>query len=362
LSKLCFTVTNDLVYDQRMIRICTSLQQKGHEVTLIGREGSVSPGLLPRTFNQIRLRCLIKSGPLSYAEYNARLFIFLLFRSWDLVCAIDLDTILPCWLASGLKRKKRVYDAHELFCEMKEVVSRPAIYRIWKAIERFTVPRFPDGYTVSLPIAEIFKKEYGVEYPVIRNLSRSNPFPESSGNGGFIIYQGAVNEGRSFETLIPAMQWVDLPLHIYGDGNFLEQAKAMVNLLGLEQKIIFKGKMAPDELATMTPRARAGITLFENKGLSNYYSMANRFFDYIQAGVPQVCVDFPAYREINELHEVALLVDDLSPKHLAEALNKLIHDEVLYKRLRDHCRSAAAVLNWGVEETALLNFYDRILN
>jgi glycosyltransferase involved in cell wall biosynthesis len=361
LKTLCFSVTNDLVYDQRMIRICTTLGRAGYDVLLVGRSSAASPGLADRPYRQQRLRCFMNRGPLFYAEYNIRLLFFLLFLRCDAYCAIDLDTILPCYLASCLRGKPRFYDAHELFCEMKEVVSRPRIYRAWKAIEAFAMPRFPNGYTVCGPIADVFKKEYGVGYAVIRNL----PFRQSPLQGGkpgdFLLYQGAVNEGRSFETLIPAMQWVDLPLHIYGDGNFMTRARELVRRHGLEGKVIFKGQRPPKELAAITPGARAGITLFENTGRSNYLSLANRFFDYIQAGIPQLCVDYPSYEEINREFDVAVLITDLSPENLARELNNLCGNEVLYEHLRLNCLRAAATLNWEAEEKTLLDFYQRCL-
>jgi hypothetical protein len=358
---LVFTVTNDLVYDQRMIRICTSLQRAGYDVLLVGRSGGASPPLEQRPFRQRRLRCFIPRGPLFYAEFNLRLFFFLLFLRAGAFCAIDLDTILPVWLVSALRRSPRFYDAHELFCEMKEVRTRPAIHRIWKAIERFAVPRFPYGYTVSRPIADIFKQDYGVAYGLVRNVPfrRTTPLPQPSGD--FLLYQGAVNEGRSFETLIPAMKEVDLPLHVYGDGNYLTRAKALVDELGLGQKVLFKGKRTPGELAAITPLARAGITLFENNGLSNYYSLGNRFFDYIQAGVPQLCVGYPAYEEIDRQWQVAVLLTDLSPGNLARELNNLCRNEVLTQRLRENCRKAAETLNWDEEEKTLLSFYRQYL-
>ena len=108
---------------------------------------------------------------------------------------------------------------------MKEIVTRPRIYKFWKKVEAFAVPKFQNGYTVNTPIAQEFKKMYGLEYDVIRNFPRLDILPEVAKNDKFILYQGAVNEGRSFETLIPAMKSVDCPLVICGDGNFMEQAK-----------------------------------------------------------------------------------------------------------------------------------------
>ncbi|HEX2532389.1 MAG TPA: glycosyltransferase [Chitinophagaceae bacterium] len=269
MKRLYFTVTNDLNYDQRMIRICSSLAAAGYSVTLVGRKKKDSLPLKERPFAQKRLSLLFDKGKLFYIEYNIRLFFWLLFRRMDVLCAIDLDTILPCLCLSRLRRITRVYDAHELFTEMKEVVSRPGIYRFWKWVERKAVPKFPVGYTVNEPIRDIFREQYGVQYEVIRNLPRvqteyaAHPEP-------FILYQGAVNEGRSFETLIPAFQWIGVPFHIYGDGNYLEECRALIHRYGLQDKVFLKGKVLPEELRKITLRALIGLTLFENKGLSNY--------------------------------------------------------------------------------------------
>ncbi len=360
MKSLTFTVTNNLQYDQRMIRICGTLADKGYQVTLIGVRNGQGEPLPPRPFRQNRIKCIFGKGFGFYAEYNLRLFFFLLFHKTDLICAIDLDTIIPAYFVSLLRKIPRVYDAHELFCEMKEVVTRPAVYRVWKTIERIFVPRFRFGYTVSEPIAEIFQKEYKVNYQTIRNMPlRSGPAKQVK-RKDHLLYQGAVNEGRSFETLIPAMQWVNAPLHIYGDGNFLEQTRGLINKHNLTQKVFLKGKKNPEELKLITAEAKAGITLFENNGLSNYYSLANRFFDYIQAETPQLCVNYPAYQAINLKYGVALMIEDLSPESIAAHLNNLIEDEVLYKKLQLQCSAAAGQLNWEEEEKKLIEIYQQI--
>ena len=81
----------------------------------------------------------------------------------DCICAIDLDTILPCYYISKLKGVKSVYDAHEYFSQLDEVISRPEIYRFWHRIERKMIPQFKNGYTVCESLAEEFKKNYNAE-------------------------------------------------------------------------------------------------------------------------------------------------------------------------------------------------------
>ncbi len=356
-----FTVTTDLSYDQRMIRICTSLAQAGYDVTLVGRKMKNSIRLNEQPFKQKRINCLFEKGKLFYAAYNIHLFFFLLFKNMDCIVSIDLDTILPCYFISRIKKIKRVYDAHELFCEMKEIATRPPIYKMWKKIEIFAVPKFPFGYTVNQPIAAEFEKMYGVNYEVIRNIALLRPLIQLPKTEKFILYQGAVNEGRSFETLIPAMQEVDSKLIICGDGNFMQQAKQLVKENNLQHKIIFKGKVPPDELRAITCQAYIGITLFDDKGLSNYYSLANRFFDYLHAGIPQLCVDYPVYKEINNQQAIAVLVNDISAKNIAAQLNNLLHNAVLYNELQQNCIKAREILNWQQEEKKLVEFYKKLL-
>jgi glycosyltransferase involved in cell wall biosynthesis len=243
---------------------------------------------------------------------------------------------------------------------MKEIVTRPSSYKIWKRIEQKIVPKFVNGYTVNEPIAEEFKKMYQVNYAVIRNIALLNDLHVIEKKEKYILYQGAVNEGRSFETLIPAMKKVDALLVICGEGNFLDQTKVLVKENGLEAKIIFKGKIQPHELLEVTLKAYCGITLFENKGLSNYYSLANRFFDYMQAGIPQLGVNYPVYKSINDTYNIAVLIDDVSEETIAENLNKLLTDEKLYAQLQENCMIARQELNWQNEEKKLLSFYKKI--
>jgi Glycosyltransferase len=360
-KKLVFTVTNDLTYDQRMIRICSSLQLGGYDVLLIGRKLSISKPLQSLPFQQKRLKCFFNKGKLFYAEYNLRLFFYLLFKKADLLCAIDLDTILPVLLVSKIRNTERVFDAHELFCEMKEIVTRPTVYKIWKRIEHFALPHFKNGYTVNKPIRDIFLQDYQLNYEIIMNTPVYISERTEVSKEQFILYQGTVNEGRCFESLIPAFQYIDCPLYIYGDGNFLNQAKKLVKDYNLESKIYFKGKLLPNELKTVTNKAILGVTLFENNGLSNYLSLANRFFDYIHAGVPQICVDFPAYHEINEKFEVAELARDLSSASIARHINGMLHDPERMKRMEKSCMEAAKVYNWQLEEKKLLEFYKKLL-
>jgi glycosyltransferase involved in cell wall biosynthesis len=360
-KRIFFTVTNDLTYDQRMRRICTSLSKAGYDVTLVGflRPGSVP--LKKEAYKQKRFRLFFLKGGLFYAEYNIRLLIYFLFKKMDAICAIDLDTILPCLAISKWKRIPRIYDAHELFTELKEVVSRPAIKRKWDRIEKHAVPQFPYGYTVAQSIAEELNKKYKVHYKVIRNITVLKETVIIDRPGDFILYQGAVNEGRCLEYIIPAMKEVNSRLVICGDGNFMDQLRELIVQHNVEDKVELKGMVEPEELWNISLHAQIGLTIIENIGLNQYFSLPNKFFDYIHAGIPQIAMNYPEYERINKQFEVAVLLDSVEPKKIAAAINNLLQNDVLYNKLRANCLKARQELNWQQEEKKLLEFYQSVI-
>lgn len=344
-----------------MIRICNSLGSAGYEVSLIGVRRKNSIPLIHQSFNQKRLPIAFQKGPLFYLEINIRLFFHLLFKKAEIFCCIDLDTMLPVYFASVLRKKIRVYDAHEYFSQQKEIITRPKIYRIWNYIERYFVPRFYNGYTVAESIADEFRKKYKVNYEVIRNVSTLKTLGETSVKTKSILYQGSINEARGFEYLIPAMKEVNASLFIYGDGNFLQQANQLIVDNQLQKKVFIKGKVIPEKLNEITTKSYIGINLVENLGLNQYFSLANKFFDYIQYCIPQITMDFPEYKRINDQFEVAVLISDLNIKSVAKAINQLLNDEALYKRLENNCLPARKAINWENEEKKLVRFYEKLI-
>ncbi|MFZ1800076.1 MAG: glycosyltransferase [Chitinophagaceae bacterium] len=364
MQRIIFTVTNDLNYDQRMQRICTSLSKAGYDIHLVGRKMKNSLPLEKQSFTQKRLHCFFQTGILFYAEFNIRLFFWLLFKKTDAVCAIDLDTILPVYYVTALRGKKRIYDAHELFTEQKEIITRPAVHRAWLAIERFAVPRFRNGYTVNEFIIQELYNRYKVQYGLVRNLPQYAELPIEKldhNKEKFLIYQGAVNEGRGFETLIPAMKQVNCMLRIFGQGNFFEQVKELISTHHLEEKVILEGPVFPAALKKITPQAFLGIMLFENAGMNQYQSLSNRFFDYIMAGIPQLCVAYPEYKRINDQYNIAYMIEDTRIESIANALNAILSDDEEYVAMKKSCMIARTVLNWQKEEKKLEELYIQFL-
>jgi hypothetical protein len=368
-----------------MQRICSSLARAGYQVELVGWERAASVPLGPQAYAQHRLRGWFQRGKLFYIEYNIRLFLYLLRRRADLWGCADLDAALPTWARARLGAQPFAYDAHELFTEVPEVIGRRQVQRAWQAVENFIVPRAQLRYTVGAALARLFGQRHpGCSFGVVRNVpvgvganenemelgkqKQQAPISQvlSAIGQPILLYQGVLNVGRGLAQLLDAMPLVPARLVICGEGDCSAELRAQAQRLGLlaSGQVEFLGYVLPAQLRHLTAQATVGIMLLENTGLSYYYSLANKFFDYVQAGIPQLCIDFPEYRALNEQHEVAELVPDLAAATLAAGLARLLpggRPGAHYHRLAANCHQARTEWNWQQEEKVLISLYKDLL-
>jgi glycosyltransferase involved in cell wall biosynthesis len=357
--KITVSVTNDLANDQRVHKVCTTLMQNGYDVKLIGRELPSSKPV-KRVYRTERLSLLFRRTLFFYAEYNIRLFFYLLSDETDVFLSNDTDTLLANYFASIIRKKPLVFDAHEIFPEAPEITERKWVKRIWTAIESFIFPRLSNTYTVSDSVAAYYKEKYKANMMVVRNIPlkktaparlHSQPSFIKVKGKKIILYQGAINRGRGIEWMINAMPYLDnFIFYVIGDGEKLQELKEKVKKMHLTDRVIFTGQIPFENLPEYTIQADIGINLVENWGLSYYYSLPNRIFDYIREGVPVLASDLPEIRKIITHYKIGTLVHNYDPQHLASTIKRITQKV----KNRSVFETANAALCWENESLVLM--------
>ena len=359
--KIVVSVTNDLVTDQRVHKVCTTLTEKGYEVLLVGRRFRDSKPL-QRTYKTHRMRLFFNRTFFFYAEYNIRLFFYLLFVKTDIFLSNDTDSLVANYLASRLRRKQLVFDAHEMFPEVPEVTNRKLVKKFWTKLEDWIFPQLKYCYTVCQSIADIYNEKYNINMQVVRNIPFShqqaidnNNRPINSNGKYVLLYQGAVNIGRGIEWIIDAMPYLDeYVFYIAGDGDITNELIERTKELQVEDRVIFLGRIPFEQLPSYTACADIGVNLLENLGLNYYFSLPNRIFDYIRKNIPILASDFPEIRRIVSHYDIGTLVNQYDPKFLSSTIQEMLKNEKNEKGFA----AANAELTWENESKTLLKIVD----
>jgi len=347
MKRAYISVINDLATDQRVGRVAKLLVEQGFDVLCIGRRFKMSPGMGKQPFRVRRYRMLFSGGPLFYACFNVRLLITLLFlKRPALLISNDLDTLSANFLAGRIRRVPLIYDSHELFTQVPELINRRVVQSVWKGIESRLLPKLKYAVTVNYSIATIYRRLYGTRFRVVRNVPERIEYPfreEERPEKQMIIYQGALNVGRGLELMINVMQYLDNVLFVVaGTGDIEEDLIQKVVQMNLGDRVEFKGRLMPEELAPVTMLADLGVSLEEDLGLNYRYALPNKLFDYIQCRVPVLCSALPEMSRIVDSYGIGISTKERDPEKVAgiirymlkersggawmEALNRASHD------------------------------------
>jgi len=357
------SVINDLVTDQRVHRTCEVLMEKGFEVLLVGRKKKDSREIDQRNYKTKRMKLIFERGVLFYIEFQLRLFLFIIFQKADILFANDLDTLLPNYIKSKISGSKLIYDSHELFCEVPELKNHPFKKSLWEFLEKKLVPKLKYCITVNDSIAEWFKDKYKVKFHVVRNIG--NPPAEIKLNSRkelgipedkkMILIQGSgINIDRGAEECVEAMVYLnDVLLYIIGSGDVIDILKQKTKEKQLQDKIIFINKIPSYELVHYTSVADLGLMLDKDTNMNYRYSLPNKLFDFVNAGIPVLSSKLTELEKFIRKYNIGNFIESHDPKHIAEMIEKTIYSEQ-YQIWKKNTLIAKTENSWQIEKQKLI--------
>lgn len=355
-------VTNDISTDQRVHKVCDYLRSNNFEVLLYGR-------VLPDTFSVNRNYTIKRKKHwfnhnfMFYAEYNVRLLWHFVFNKYDIIVSNDLDTLPACYVGAKLKKSSLVYDSHELFSEVPELQDRKFVKGFWKRLEKYFLPKLTKAYTVSQSIADYYNATYQIDMGVVRNvpfLEQQVPSvtPYFPTKNKVVLYQGVLNPGRGIKPMIKALRFLEeVDLVIIGFGKVEDELKGFVANENLENRVHFLGRIDYNNLASYTKLADVGMVLEEPLGESFEYSLPNKLFDYIHAGLPIISGNLPEISRIVNQYKVGEIVASNDPRDIAETVFELLGNKALRNHIIEHQKKAAKELCWEKESELLDNYF-----
>ncbi len=294
----------------------------------------------------------------------------------DVVHANDGNTLAPAWWVARRTGACVVYDAHELWRHRNVRQDRPLAPHVEAAIESLAIRRAAGVVTVSPSIAHWLQTTY--QLPVlptlVRNIPRRADEPAAPSRGRLrqlaglsagaqvIAYGGRITTSRGIEETLEALAMLPQHVHFvllgYGEPDYLATLQARVAARGLGRRVHFVGKVPPAEVSTALADADLSVVYVRPVCLSYEFSLPNKLFESIHAGLPVAAADLPDTAAVVREHGVGEIFDADSPADMARTISTVLADP---QRYRDASRAAAEVLTWQHEEAELLGLYRKVL-
>lgn len=275
------------------------------------------------------------------------------------------------WIAKLLKNTHNIviYDVHEDYLtsiDQKDYLPRfmkKIFKRLYQLVERFLTK----GMAICLA-EKYYQENYPagkliLNYPILNEAltSRKIIHPHSP----TFIYTGNVTKVRG------AFEHVDLVNHVQGASvNFFgkvdhELTEEMVNKAVDSDALSFVGinqyvKREAIDQAYLSEAYLGGLAVFPR---TDHYlrKELTKFFEYMMAGIPIICSNFPVWEAFINEHQCGIVLDPNQPQSWQEEINQLVSNQVLYQTLAENGRQAVlSELNWDIEKGKLLNWYQRL--
>lgn len=378
--RVVMLVRNPYTHDTRVEKEARTLVGAGHRVTVVA---DAALGLRRRESRDgttvLRVsRSAVKLPGLRYLLHELRLIRVLRRLRPDVLHAHDSNALLPVAVVAWRLGIPFVLDAHDLWLGRPRRQRSRAYFALsqalYRLLERAFVPRAAAVLTVSSPIARHLERVYRLNRvdlvpnypdlpadPVQRDL---RDLPDAAGLDmqPIVLYLGGLMAERGLEGLVDAVaSFDDAQLVLLGGGGLADALRRRAEQSGVGDSVHLLAAVPSDEVIDYAASAQVGVSPIVPTCLNYRYSLPNKLFQYMAAGIPVVASDFPQVREIIDGARCGLVVDTSRADLIAGAVNALVVDpreaRAMGSRGRDAIRER---LNWTVAARTLLEVYGRV--
>ena len=381
--KVVHIVLNTFVQDSRVMRECKSLTENGYDVMVIAywmkglKEEEFQDGY---TIKRLRLKTKSWTNNsivqvFKYLEFLIKALLIIRNIKPEICHGHDPSGLFVAYYAKVFWDCKLIYDSHELWGHTSHMKNyNKILYKTGGVFEKYIIKISDIVITVNKSIADILKQNTGKEnIKIIRNISEINTVNLklkrsrlNLPNYKFIlIYIGSLAQGRGVNRLIECMTNVhkDIGLAIVGgEEKYHVGYNKLIERFFLSGRIRLLPSVSPNEVISICSVADVGIHPIENTCLNHFYCLPNKLFQYIQAGIPVLCSDFPEMRKIVDGYKIGEVFDVENINNISDTINILFKDMERLMEYKNNCVQASATLNWDIEKLKLFDIYNNLIS
>ena len=156
--------------------------------------------------------------------------------------------------------------------------------------------------------------------------------------GPIVLFVGRLVRYKGLHVLIEAMKEVQATLLIVGGGPERAALEEQARAAGIAERVVFPGRIEPREVPQWMAAADVGVL----PSISPNESFGLSMIEMMGCGLPIVCTELGTGTSlVNQDGESGYVVPPDDPPALAAALQRILGDERLRRRLGDQARARA---------------------
>lgn len=356
--KICHLTSVHSYTDIRIfIKECCTLSNNEYEVFLI------APNAPNKYINNVRIIGIEAEGNrfARMTKITKKIYQKALEINADVYHFHDPE-LMPIGLKLKKHGKKVIYDIHEDLPRailskkwIKPSIRKPMSF-FFELYENCAAKKFDCLITATPFITNRFlrvnQNTVNINnYPLLNELE--NNLVEYKLKKRQVCYVGGLSAIRGSEQLLSASEFIKGKLVIAGSIS----PKNLEDKISSYPMIEFKGLLNRNEVKELLANSLAGIVTFLPEP-NHINAQPNKMFEYMSAGIPVICSDFPLWRAIIEKYNCGICVNPESPKEIADAINYLLDNPEIAKNMGYNGRRAIeAEYNWEQEGQKLVDLY-----
>ncbi|PTG89346.1 capsular biosynthesis protein [Staphylococcus chromogenes] len=364
--KILNIVSSNVVQDPRVSKQIETIKELTNDYLIIGKNNNrATKERLKKVDYHLKLFGKnIDDSKMSIKILNRIKFAFKVVKEIhryqpDVIHANDFDVMFMVYF-SGYKKANIIYDAHEIYAKSSNINKVKMISSLVQKIERYLVKKVSGFITVSHAAQGYYQT---MKYPKIPEVVTNVPLKkqidlEKNKHIHFeVVYQGQIVANRGYdEFLLAAQIEKETQFVIRGFGpieNHLKTLKSQNHI----QNCIFDEAVEVSELVPKLTESHVGVVLTKPVSINYEYTVSNKIFECIHAGLPVILSPVKEHQYLNDKYEFGIVIDEVTPEHIAQAVHTLRTDQKLYQKLRKNAIEAANELNWQKESEKLKELY-----
>jgi glycosyltransferase involved in cell wall biosynthesis len=374
--KVTMIVRNSVWYDPRVRRAAETAMEAGIDITVIGLK---EERYEKNRIDELSFKTIIVDADLSLQRgdisiykkikreiiSNFKLIKACIKTNPNVIHAHDLDALPIAYLASKKTNAGIIFDSHEIFCENNRIRESKIKYTFWKMVEHFLIKRVNSVVSVSNAAAKKLSEIYQIKEPVVvTNAAKKIPNSKlmlKATEKFEVLTHGKFYKGRGYETFVRTAsllsEYRDIKMILRGLGPLEKDLHKIAYESNVGGNLSFDPPVLVNEMVPYAARSHVGVAITEPININFTYTVSNKLFEYITAGLPVIMSDVPEHRYLNEKYNFGIIMDENTPECLAKSILKLYENKSLYYTLAENAKQTAKVLNWESEFEKMLNLY-----